>query len=84
MKKATIFTLLFLGLIFIFNTSSVYASSGYCKPVYSGSNGYACRYKNGKWDYKVTRGVLDTVTHVMSRGLVSTLGNSYFHPKYRG
>lgn len=24
---------------------------GICKPVYTGANGYSCRYSNGEWGY---------------------------------
>lgn len=52
--------------------------NGYCKPVYYAANGYSCRYKNGKWDYIVTKGNLEATLGVMSNGWVSSLGGGYF------
>ena len=42
--------------------------SGYCKPVMVGANGYACRYNNGRWDYKVTKGIFQATTDVIVKG----------------
>lgn len=53
--------------------------NGYCKPVYYAANGYSCRYKNGKWDYIVTKGNLEATLGVMSNGWVSSLGGEYFN-----
>lgn len=57
---------------------------GYCKPVMEAANGYACRYSNGQWDYKVTKGVFQATTDVIANGWIKSMGQSYFIPGYRG
>nr|WP_253896383.1 garvicin Q family class II bacteriocin [Streptococcus gallolyticus] len=64
--------------------ASVSGVLGYCKPVMEGANGYACRYRNGQWDYKVTKGVFQAITEVIANGWIKSMGQSYFIPGYRG
>ena len=52
---------------------------GYCKPVYYAANSYSCRYKNGQWDYIVTKENLEATLGVMSNGWVSSLGGRYLN-----
>ena len=50
---------------------------GICKPVYTGANGYSCRYSNGEWGYVVTKGNFQAATDVIATGWVSSLGGAY-------
>ena len=74
----------FCSFIFLSVGNNASANSGYCKSVYYAANGYSCRYRNGKWDYKVTKSPFEAVTGVMANGWVSSLAGGYYHPNYRG
>ena len=50
---------------------------GICNPVYTGANGYSCRYSNGEWGYVVTKGNFQAATDVIATGWVSSLGGAY-------
>ncbi|MFU2164431.1 garvicin Q family class II bacteriocin [Streptococcus pluranimalium] len=64
--------------------TAVEGGKGICKHVFSGSNGYACRYKNGEWGYFVTKGSFQTYPDIMANDWVSSLRGGYFNPNYRG
>lgn len=58
---------------------------GYYKPVIESANGYACCCSNGQWDYKVTKGVFQATTDVITNDWIKSIGQSYFIiPDYRG
>lgn len=54
---------------------------GNCHYVYPGSNGYACRYSNGKWGYIVTKSNFEATKDVIVNGWISSMGGSYFNRK---
>ena len=58
---------------------------GYYKPDIESANGYACCCSNGQWDYKVTKGVFQAMTDVITNDWIKSIGQSYFIiPDYRG
>ncbi|MGT2743782.1 garvicin Q family class II bacteriocin [Streptococcus phocae subsp. phocae] len=40
--------------------------------------------QNGKWDYIVTKGSLETTLGIMCDAWVSSLSGGYFHSDYKG
>ena len=48
--------------------STVGGGRGICRYVWSGANGYSCRYPDGRWDYIVTKSPSQAVYDIAVHG----------------